>query len=103
MKWTIEEMTGYTPKTTFWEDFTIADRFGIDAIKNTYKRAFNEWKNDYIYLTELVMVLNWKLWYWYERDEKIATLYNDLWSEADKYAIENLKGKDLEYFYETTD
>lgn len=35
-------MTGYEPKTTFWEDFSTADKFGIDAIKETYNRAFNE-------------------------------------------------------------
>lgn len=31
--------------TTFKMDFTIADRFGIEAIKDTYKRAFNELNN----------------------------------------------------------
>lgn len=103
MNWNIENITGYKPITTFWEDFTIADKFGIDAIKDTYKRAFNEWKNDYKYLTELVMVLNWKLWYWYERDEKIAKVYNGLWEEADQYAVNNLKNDELSYFYKTTD
>ena len=24
-------------QTTFWEDFGIADRFGVSAIKDTYK------------------------------------------------------------------
>lgn len=49
---------GYETFTTFFEDFTIAEYFGVNAIKDTYNRAFNEWKNDYKYLTELVMVLN---------------------------------------------
>ena len=35
---------GYEVFTTFWDDFTIADSFGISAIKDTYKRAFEEWK-----------------------------------------------------------
>ena len=96
-------MSGYVPKTTFWEDFSIADRFGITAIKDTYKRAFEEWKSDYIYLTELVMVMNHKIWQWYERDEDKANLYNDLWEQTDAYACENLKGDELRYFYETTD
>lgn len=26
------------------EDFSIADVFGVDAIKDTYSRAFEEWK-----------------------------------------------------------
>ena len=42
--WNIEAMTGYKPITSFYRDFSIADKFGIDAIKDTYKRAFNEWK-----------------------------------------------------------
>ena len=56
-----EAYCGYTQITTFFEDFSIADHFGIAAIRDTYKRAFNEWKNDYKYLTELVLVLNWKI------------------------------------------
>lgn len=108
--WNIEEMTGYKPKTTFYTDFSIADNFGIDAIKDTYKRAFNEWKSDYEYLTELVMCLNWKIWEHYDSTEaedtpnnKIARLYNDLWEQADNYARDNLKDNELEYFYRTTD
>ena len=62
--WNIEEMTGYHPLTTFWQDFSIADSFGMDAVKDTYQRAFSEWRTDYTYLTELVMVLNWKIWQW---------------------------------------
>ena len=102
-RWNIEEMCGYKPQTTFWEDFAIADAFGVDAIKDTYKRAFNEWKGNHIYLTELVMVLNHKIWQWYERNEAIARVYNSLLEETDLYACENLKGNELDYFYRTTD
>lgn len=51
---------GYELQTTFWEDFSIADRFGLSAIQDTFKRAFEEWKNNYKYLTELILVLNHK-------------------------------------------
>ena len=27
---------GYTPITTFWEDFTIAEAFGLDAIEDCH-------------------------------------------------------------------
>lgn len=94
---------GYETKTTFWVDFSIADRFGISAIKDTFNRAFEEWKDNYVYLTELVMVLNWKIWDWYERDEDTARVYNTLWEIADSYAVDNLKGEELSYFYNTTD
>lgn len=103
--WNIEAITGYKPKTTFWDDFTIAERFGLTAIHNTFRRSFGEWNTDYIYLTELVMVLNWKVWEWYERDTNspVATLYQALWEKADAYAGQNLKGEELDYFYLTTD
>ena len=29
-------VNGYEMKTTFWNDFTIADAFGINAIKDTF-------------------------------------------------------------------
>ena len=97
-------MNGYEMKTTFWNDFTIADKFGKDAILDTYARAFEEWKDNYIYLTELVLVLNWKIWKHYEdENEEIAKVYNDLWMEADNYAVEHLKDDELSYYYRTTD
>lgn len=90
--------------TTFWMDFTIADRFGISAIKDTFRRAFAEWKTDYRYLTDLVMVLNHKIWEHYEGgNDAYATIYNELWGKADEYACTHLKGEELAYFYETTD
>ena len=97
-------INGYETMTTFWNDFTIADVFGASAIKDTFNRAFKEWKSNYKYLTELVLVLNWKLWQHYEQnDTTLAELYSDLWQQADAYACENLKGEELKYFYEVTD
>lgn len=101
--WNIEEQTGYKPITTFYTDFSIADKFGIEAIKDTYNRAFKEWKNDYKYLTELVMVLNWKIWEWYKKNDEIAHVYNDLWETTEDYAYENLEGEELSYFTSTID
>lgn len=102
--WNIESITGYKLKTTFWDDFSIADKFGINTVKDTYKRAFVEWKTNYVYLTELVLVLNHKLWQHYENgNESFAQLYNELWQKCDNYACNNLKGEELSYFYKTTD
>ena len=96
-------MPDYEFKATFWMDFSIADRYGIPAIKDTYSRAFEEWKDNYIYLTELVMVLNWKIWQWYGNREEFAEVYNELWEMADMYAMENLHGEEMNYFIRTTD
>ena len=104
MYWNIQAITGYEPKTTFWTDFSIADAFGLDAIRDTFNRAFSEWKSDCVYLTELVMVLNWKLWQHHERgNEAYAGIYDELWEKADAWACENLTGDELTYFYNTTD
>lgn len=101
--WTIEELTGYVPKTTFYTDFSIADKFGVDAIKDTYNRAFNEWKTNTKFVTELVMVLNWKIWRWHEHNNEYAQLYNELWEKTDKWCLNHLKGQDLTYYVQTTD
>lgn len=101
--WNVEKITGYKPITTFWQDFSIAENFGVEAVKQTFEIALNEWKGNYKYLTELVMVLNHKIWQWYERNGELGRLYNDLWKEADNYATKFLKGKELEYFYEILD
>ena len=93
----------YEFKTTFWSDFTIADAFGTEAIKDTFNRAFKYWKDNYEYLTELVLVLNWKIWQHYEKNETYAKLYNELWIKADNYGLNNLKGNELNYFIRTLD
>lgn len=103
-KWNIEELTGYVPQTTFWNDFSIADQFGTDAIQDTYNRAFASWKHDAVYLTELVMVLNHKCWYHYhQKNEKFQKLYSKLYYQAHDWALDNLKDKDIEYYLRTLD
>ena len=97
------DICGYQPKTTFWSDFTIADCFGNEAIQDTFNRAFKEWKSNTEYITELTLMLNWKIWYWHEKDEERAKLYDKLWKEADQWCMDNLKDEDLAYYLRTTD
>lgn len=101
--WNIEEETGYKPITTFYMDFSLADKFGINGIVDTFNCAFNEWKNNYKYLTELAMVLNWKIMEHYRTNIEYAKIYEKFFYMVDKYAIENLKGSELEYYYDITD
>jgi len=97
-------MFEFNYKTTFWTDFSIADHFGSDAINGTYKRAFREWKSNTEYITELVIVLNHKIWQHYENgNDAFAKLYDKLWKQADAWCLENLTGSDLRYYLETTD
>lgn len=58
----IFEMIGYEPKTTFWTDFSIADMFGADGVKDTYNRAKESWQDNIEYMAEFAMVLNHKSW-----------------------------------------
>ncbi len=102
--WNIEKVTGYKPKTTFWNDFNIAEFFGTKAIQDTFNRAFKEWKNNTEYVTELSMVLNHKIWFYYEEgNEPYARLYDKLWKQVDSWCCKHLKGKDFEYYYRITD
>ena len=97
------EEIGYEPITTFWTDFSIADVYGLDGIQDTYDRAFAEWKGNYKYLTELVMVLNHKIFEWHGLDNGREELYDTLWYKTDTYALENLTGDELDYYLEVTD
>lgn len=94
---------GYEIKTTFWQDFTIADAFGMDAIKDTYNNAFNSWKWNYEYVTELALVLNWKCFAFYEKSDVLCDLYRTLYEETDVWCMNHLKGKELQYYIKWSD
>lgn len=94
----------YECQTTFWEDFSIADRFGLEAVRDTYNRAKVEWGDDRIYGTELSMVLNHKCWQHYNAKNAILSkLYAELWEEYHGFVLDNWKGKDLQYYLRITD
>ncbi len=71
----------YELQTTFWNDFTIADHFGLAAIQDTFNRAFEEWKDNCKYLTELILVLNHKIWQYHETKPQFSELYEKLWEQ----------------------
>ena len=96
--------TGYEPKTTFWEDFSLAELENTDAIASTYNTAFKEWKHNVEYYTELTLVVNWKSWYWhYLGNDEISELYSNYYYELYDWGIENYKDEDLTYFWRTLD
>ena len=90
--------------TTFHADFIIAERFGISAIEDTFKRVFDEWKDNYLYLTELAMVVNALCWEHYGKGEgQLMELYSDYYYKVRDYAYDNLTGDELQHYYEVTD
>lgn len=102
-KWNVEEEMGYKPITTFWNDFSIAENFGLLAILDTFDECFKEWHSDIKYMTELSMVLNHKIFFWYEKNKKVANAYNLIWRKLDEYICSHFEGSDLQYYYRITD
>lgn len=95
----IKEETGYQLMTTFFEDFSIADKYGASAIMDTYQRVFKEWRHQYKYVSELSLILNWKIWeHESAKNHDLAKLYNDLWIKTDTWAMNNLKNNELTYY-----
>lgn len=94
---------GYELKTTFWTDFTIAESFGVDAILDTFTRAFNEWKDNVEYITELAMVMSWKSCHFYGKNNEYMVTYNNLYHDVDTWCMNNLTNNDLTYYIKITD
>jgi len=101
--WNVEEMTGYHPLTTFYMDFSIADGFGKDAVVDTFNNVFDSWNGDYKFMTELTMVMNWKIWEHYETNPELAKLYSNYWDKMCQWCELNLTGDELAYYYQVTD
>ena len=102
------EQIGYKPLTTLWEDFSIAERFiGVEEhpVEDTYKRALDFAKMDYRYLTELVLVLNHKIWQWYNVDVTKGLLYDNLWRMAEQefFKIYENNEEAIRYYCRVTD
>ena len=104
--WNIEAMTGYKPISTFYTDFGIAEWYGEDAIRDTYDRAIEYWADDIQWLTEIVMVLNWKIWeHFHGGNDKLGMLYDELWRKAEGEVIKRFSNDEeaMTYYYTTTD
>ena len=99
----MHENCGYNRITTFFSDFTIADLCGGEqAVLDTFNRS-KHWISDVKYWTELVMVLNHKIWFWYGVNNGLANMYDELCRTAATMAEENFKGADLNYYFRTID
>lgn len=95
---------GYERKTTFFSDLSIAEWYGIEDVKDTFKRVVAEWFSNTEYFTEFVLSLNWKSWQWSTLgDMELSQVYIDLYYQARNMVLDKYKGDDLFYFLETTD
>ena len=85
-------------------DFRIANAFGKGAVRDTYKRAFEEWKHNVNYMAELTYVLNAWCWALYERGNmELSKLYSDLYYKNHHWCLDNFKGDDAETYFRLTD
>lgn len=114
--WPIETMTGYEPKTSYWNLFEALEQAseqqndkdgGVQRITDVYETLKKNDKDSAVRITELCMVMNWRINVWYykegERAEKLAKLYDKLFRDCDRWCCDNLKGEDLSYFFRITD
>lgn len=100
----VEAELGYKLMTTYYDDFSIAEIFGAGAVKDTYKQAFENNKDDFKVLTELAMILNWKIWEHYPQGHSDwAELYTQLYEQLDGWILENFSENELSYYYKTMD
>ena len=92
-----------TLESNYWNDFTEVETKWSKAIEELCKQLFEENKSNVKYLTELVLVMNWKIREHYETDEDTARVYDKLWKELDEYCCENLKWEEARYYFKRTD
>ena len=100
--------------TLFWADFSVADRFGLSAINDTFKRCYYKTRG-YKVVTEFAVVLNNKIWQWHdlaEREEnevkrayceKVQDLYNRFFQEVVGFVDSSFSEKEAEFYYRITD
>lgn len=96
----------YKNPTTFISDFQIANCFGVPAVKDTFNRAFNEWKDHIVYLTGLAVAMNTFSWIFYEKkNEELSKLYAGFYYICRDYAYSdgNFTEAEARYYFKCTD
>lgn len=97
---------GYTRKTTFYSDLSLADALGESAVTDTYKSVMKEWISNLEFITEFVMCLNLKSWGMYERGkESMSKLYSELYYKGLNAIREHYSDNEdaLRYIFDTLD
>lgn len=88
----------------FMNDFRIADIFGVNAIRDTFNRCQEEWKDNADYYASFVMTLNHLIWFHYDNGNiEIANVYNELWRKADAFVYTHFKGDELNHILSILD
>lgn len=89
--------------TTFYTDFHIAEVLGgLPAVKDTFNRAWKEWKDDILYVTEMYVVICWRMDN-PKIDDETRKYYYKKKCEMDDYIFKHYKDEELQYFIRFTD
>lgn len=101
----LENFTSYRSITDYYDRYSIADNDCAASVRALFSTNFEEAKKDYKLLTELVMVLNHRMLYWYRKNpvSPMVSTYQKIFEKADNYALKHLKDNEFEYFVSVTD
>ena len=86
--------------TAFMYYFSDAEKYGPEAVKDVFNKAFKELKKDVASFSEFARTISIKAWAWSGTDNELAYVYESLWEKADNYAMTHFKGTDLKYYME---
>ena len=97
-------------KTTFLEEFFIANAFGANAIECAFDRAFEECERNIVYIAELACVVNywcWKCWEQNDRKyEERSSLYQKYFYQLKDYVYADdspFTEEEQSYFFDMID
>ncbi len=86
------------------EQFEGAEQSGVKVVRNTFKKLFDECKQNYVYLAELVLVVNYLNWLHYQmKEEALCEIYGKLYYKAHYWAVDHFKGDDLKAYLNIVD
>lgn len=100
--WNIKRITGYEPRTVWYEYFTIADHEGDYAVRSLYRDIVGKYLDDIGLMKELAMILNWKAAEHDGKNSRLADLYKELWREIDHEIIKCFDDEDITYYLKET-
>jgi hypothetical protein len=94
---------GKERKTTFFADLSIAECYGVDGVKDTYRNVMKSWGDDLEFMCEWVIALNQKIWQHHQSNPDLGKLYDELWRKADEYCMDKFEGDDLTAYLKYVD
>lgn len=85
--------SGKERKTTFMNDLSIGEWYGLNGVLDTVKNVMSSWKDDEKYMAEFVLCCNWKAW---EHDARKNANWVHFWS----FVYEHVRDLMYDYYAE---